>query len=226
MKFHFWLCADVPKKGSSPTRRGSKGFKKVIELCSSSSSRFPGKASRSFEVPNTFRESMYQSQARSGDAKWALDSVVDGKISPMMTYATQALDSVVDRRVSLGRSYATQAPDSIAHSPDPYVRDEVDPSRAPPPHHPRCPRCFNYSLLLDECEILKGYLQHGEHQVDRLRGELMVADRTVSAAHSNGIHDGFKQGLRYFHSKVKVTLPSINPSRYIRFNLSCNKLGP
>ena len=112
--------------------------------------------------------------------------------------------------VSPGGSYATRAPNSIAHSLNPYARDDAGPSRAPSRSHPRCPQCFDYSLLLNERETLKEYLQRAEHQVDRLRGELMAADRAVSAAHSDGIHDGFKQGIHYFRSKAKSAFPSVD----------------
>ncbi|KAM1769655.1 hypothetical protein ACFX12_047476 [Malus domestica] len=197
VKLHFWLYADVPKKKSS--RRGSRGYRNVIELCSNSSSRSPERASYSSEVPNTFRESLYQSRTRSGGEQ-ALDSIVDGMISPRLNHTTRALNPVTDRMVSPGRSYATRAPDSIARSPNPYAGDEAGPSCAPSRHHPRRPQCFDYFLLLKERETLKGHLQRAEHHVDRLRGELMATDCAVSAAHLDGIHDGFKQGVQYFRS--------------------------
>ncbi|KAM1881389.1 hypothetical protein ACFX13_003006 [Malus domestica] len=195
------------KKKSS--RRGSRGSRNVIELCSNSSSHSPGRASYSSKVPNTFRESSYRSRTRSG-GKQALDSIVDGMISPGLNFTTRALNLITNRMVSPGRSHATRAPDSIARSPDPYAGDEAGPSRAPSRHQPRCPQCFDYFLLLNERETLKGHLQHAEHQVDRLKRELMAADRAVSTAHSDGIYDGFKQGVQYFRSKAKVAFPSLN----------------
>ncbi|KAM0975583.1 hypothetical protein ACFX2I_018470 [Malus domestica] len=207
VKLHFPLYADVPKKRSS--RKGSRGSRNIIELCSNSSSRSPGRASYSSEVPNTFRESSYRSQTRSG-GKQALDSIVDEMISPGLNHTTWALNPITDRMVSPGRSYATRAPDSIARSPDPYAGDEAGSSRAPSRHHPRCPQCFDYSLLLSERETVKGHLQHAEHQVDHLRGELMATDRAMSVAHSDGIYDGFKQSVQYFRSKAKTAFPSVN----------------
>ncbi|KAM2803683.1 hypothetical protein PS2_046843 [Malus domestica] len=207
VKLHFRLYADVPKKRSS--RRGSRGSRNVIELGSNSSSRSPRRASYSSEVPNTFRESSYRSRTRSG-GKQALDSIVDGMISPGLNHTARVLNPITDRMVSPGGSHVPRAPDSIARSPDPYAGDEAGPSRAPSHHQPRCPRCFDYSLLLNERETLKGHLQRAEHQVDRLRGELMAADRAVSVAHSDGIYDGFKQGIQYFRSKAKAAFPSVN----------------
>ena len=42
------------------------------------------------------------------------------------------------------------------------------------------------------------------------QGELIDVDHAVSAAHSDGIHDGFKQGIHYFRSKAKAAFPSVN----------------
>ena len=38
----------------------------------------------------------------------------------------------------------------------------------------------------------------------------MAADRDVFTAHSDGIYDGFKQGIHYFRSKAKTAFPSVN----------------
>lgn len=86
---------------------------------------------------------------------------------------------------------------SMRDSLCPYaeMRDETGPSHAPAPGHQGCPGCFDYSMLLDEHEILKGYLQHAKHQVDRLRRELMDVDPVMSVAHSDIIHHGFKQAF-------------------------------
>ncbi|KAM1483219.1 hypothetical protein ACFXTO_035431 [Malus domestica] len=133
VKLHFRLYADVPKKRSS--RRGSRN---VIELGSNSSSRSPGRASYSYEVPNTFCESSYRSRTRSG-GKQALNSIVDGMISPGLNHTTRALNPITDIMVSPGGSHVTRVPDSIARSPDPYAGDEAGPSRAPSRHRPCCP---------------------------------------------------------------------------------------
>ncbi|KAM1803603.1 hypothetical protein ACFX12_029570 [Malus domestica] len=207
VKLHFRLYIDVPRKRGS--RRGSRDSRNVIELCSNSSSHSPRRASYSSEVPNTFRESSNRSRTRSGGEQ-ALDFIVGGMISLRLNHTTQALNPVTDRMVSPGGSYATRAPNSIARSPDPYAGDKAGHSCAPSRHHLRCPKCFDYSLLLNECETLKGYLQRAEHQVDRLMGELMAADHAMSAAHLDGIHAGFKQGVQYFRSKAKMTFPSVN----------------
>ncbi|KAM2185679.1 hypothetical protein ACFX1Q_030656 [Malus domestica] len=207
VKLNLRLYVDVPKRGNS--RMGSRGSKNVIELRSDSSSRSPMRTSHSSGVPNTFCESTYRSRTRSGREQ-ALDSIIDGMIFPRLNHTTRALNPVNDIMVSSGRSYLTRAPDSISRFPDPYAGDEAGHSRTPFRHHPRCPQCFDYSLLLNKHETMKGYLQCAEHQVDRLRGELMDVDRTVSAAHSDGIHDGFKQGVLYFCSKTKTAFPSVN----------------
>ncbi|CAL9012807.1 unnamed protein product, partial [Prunus brigantina] len=69
----------------------------------------------------------------------------------------------------------------------PRARDEAGPSRVP------CCSChFDHKMLLMERDLLKEDLACVSTQVTRLRSDLVDADRAMSAAHSDGIHDGFR----------------------------------
>ncbi|CAL9001701.1 unnamed protein product [Prunus brigantina] len=63
LKLRFRLCADIPKNGCSPKRRGARG----IEICSSEDSSFgsPVRSSDCFEVPNSLPNCECKSRTRS-----------------------------------------------------------------------------------------------------------------------------------------------------------------
>ncbi|KAB2633005.1 hypothetical protein D8674_029252 [Pyrus ussuriensis x Pyrus communis] len=84
-------------------------------------------------------EGMDPKDRRSSDQPASSNPVLGNELG-----GKHAPDFVVGERISLrlnylGKSYATRAPDSIAHSPDPYARDEAGPSRAISLCHPQCP---------------------------------------------------------------------------------------
>ncbi|CAL9015229.1 unnamed protein product [Prunus brigantina] len=62
LKLHFRLCADIPKNGCSPRRRGPR-----VEICSGEGSSFssPVRSSDCSEVPNSLPDLECKSRTRS-----------------------------------------------------------------------------------------------------------------------------------------------------------------
>ncbi|CAL9024427.1 unnamed protein product [Prunus brigantina] len=90
----------------------------------------------------------------------------------------------------------------------PRAWDEAGSSRVP-----RCTCHFDHNMLLMERDLLKEDLACVSAQVTRLRGDLADADRAVSAAHSDGIRDGFRQGIHHFRTKAKMVYPYVDWDR-------------
>ncbi|CAL8992345.1 unnamed protein product [Prunus brigantina] len=90
----------------------------------------------------------------------------------------------------------------------PRARDEAGSSRVP-----RCTCHFDHNMLLMEHDLLKEDLACVSAQVTRLWGDLVDADRTMSAAHSDGIRDGFRQGIHHFRTKAKMVYPYVDWDR-------------
>mgnify|MGYP007091834679 CR=1 FL=1 len=90
----------------------------------------------------------------------------------------------------------------------PRAQDEAGPSRVP-----RCSCHFDHNMLLMERDLLKEDLACVGAQVTRLRSDLADADRAVSAAYSDGIRDGFRQGIHHFRTKAKIIYPYMDWDR-------------
>lgn len=81
---------------------------------------------------------------------------------------------------------------------------------AGPSHVPRCSCHFDHIMLLAERDLLKEDLAFVSAQMTRLWSDLADVDPAVSTSHSDGICDGFKQGIHYFGAKAKMVYPYVD----------------
>ncbi|KAL6289443.1 hypothetical protein ACE6H2_006953 [Prunus campanulata] len=185
MKLHFRLCVDVPKKGNSPRRRSSSLLRRES----------PKQGSKS---PNNIIEICSQDSSSNSPTNVSDSSAVPDTFRGYMSRSGDARGG--GKATLKGSTSSADYPCCVRRA-----RDEAGPSRV---SHYSCH--YDHDMLLAECDLLKEDLACVSAQVTCLRSDLVAADRAVSATHSDGISDGFRQGIHHFRAKAKMVYPYVD----------------